>query len=242
MTSSMSFKLTKREKTYMFFHRPFGFFQKYAIKFLTQWHTQSWSVVHTWSSPQVRTVKETTNAFSNTPDYTVAFTQTCFRCHSHRYGDARLELNTADDKADINLTMWSLNNIKHPTNYQQSACHSRYVARFAPQIHNEILEDQRKKQRLYKQYVKQQKKMNYQIIHQLRDLPRPHSLNKLRRDLAIYRLYRYCDEPPLLIAAKMELAEQTIKQTIGSTFKLLCLTDNQCIFKPFFLQHSTVKR
>jgi len=55
--------------------------------------------------------------------------------------------------------------------------------------------------------------------------------NLLRRDFAIYRLYRYCDIPTKELSAITGTKEVYIRDIIGRVFKALCQSDEACVFK-----------
>jgi len=59
-------------------------------------------------------------------------------------------------------------------------------------------------------------------------------INNLRRDLAIYRLYRYCDVSPKEIAKFLKKKDTWVRERIGKIFKMLCLADKQCLFRDYF--------
>lgn len=56
---------------------------------------------------------------------------------------------------------------------------------------------------------------------------------KYRRDLAVYRLYRYCNLSPEEISQDYGTVT-TIKRIIGEVFGALCISDKACPFKDFF--------
>lgn len=65
---------------------------------------------------------------------------------------------------------------------------------------------------------------------------------RLRKHLAIYRLYKYLDCSPKHIADLTDYSEGYIRQVIGEVFKALCLSDKECTFKHFFTHEKSEKR
>jgi hypothetical protein len=55
-----------------------------------------------------------------------------------------------------------------------------------------------------------------------------------RRNAAIYRLYKYFDWTPYWLAVQTGLAEWTVKYIIGCTFRSMCISDDECVFKKVF--------
>lgn len=56
-----------------------------------------------------------------------------------------------------------------------------------------------------------------------------------RRDLAIYRLYRTCNMSPQIISSILSRKDSTrVKDTIGDVYRILCLSDEGCIFRFVF--------
>jgi len=56
---------------------------------------------------------------------------------------------------------------------------------------------------------------------------------KIRKYFAIYRLYRYCDFPIAEMIDILHLHYEKIQEIIGDVFKLLCESDDKCVFKRF---------
>ena len=59
-----------------------------------------------------------------------------------------------------------------------------------------------------------------------------------RRHLAIYRIYRYLDEPPQNIASRLGWFDKRgygqadrVRKIIGRVFSVLCVSDEKCVFK-----------
>jgi hypothetical protein len=92
----------------------------------------------------------------------------------------------------------------------------------------------------YKIKLKQIEK-NYELIKKIgfehRGDKHLSNQQRLRRNLAIYRLYKYCNLSPTEIATQMLVSKGIIKNIIGNIFELLCLNDNSCVFKKILNQN-----
>jgi len=78
---------------------------------------------------------------------------------------------------------------------------------------------------------------NYCIIRNLnpkRKRGRLNSISQLRRDLAIYRLYRYQNIPMELLAKICQQNKSYLQNIIGRIFKMLCINDEKCVFRNYF--------
>jgi len=76
---------------------------------------------------------------------------------------------------------------------------------------------------------------NYCIIKNLNnELPKRGRCKpkiRLRRNLAIYRLYRYQNIPMKLLIEISSLSSGSVKRIIGEVFKMLCIADKNCVFR-----------
>ena len=58
-------------------------------------------------------------------------------------------------------------------------------------------------------------------------------LSSRRHNIAIYRLYRYCNVPLWMLEDVAEIEQSRLQLIIGRVFSTLCLSDDSCIFKRF---------
>jgi len=86
---------------------------------------------------------------------------------------------------------------------------------------------------------KEQVEKNLKIIIDL--LFRKDKKSRIRKNMAIYRLYRWLEFTPKEIAEITTISETGIQLMIGSAFKELCLRDKTCIFKKFFSEQPKKK-
>ena len=83
--------------------------------------------------------------------------------------------------------------------------------------------------------------LNYCIIRNLnKKLGKSRGKHRLRfrRNLAIYRLYRYQNIPIKLLMEISSLSRGSIKRIVGEIFKVLCISDEKCVFKTYLEEKS----
>ena len=99
-------------------------------------------------------------------------------------------------------------------------------------IRTMLYEKEEREKEKKKEFIKNQIDKNKHIIDLIGfKKGRTTDCLSLRRDLAIYRLYKYCDYSPKMIASETNRRKELINRIIGDTFKKLCLSDNSCVFR-----------
>jgi hypothetical protein len=101
-----------------------------------------------------------------------------------------------------------------------------YVCPFCGDVIHQFSLEDHISQHVFDQW-KRQVTLNWRIIENP-------NIQKFRRNLAVYRLYRYLGFNLHMLSRLTGLKYDAVQRIIGETFKLLCLTDQQCIFKKFF--------
>ena len=76
---------------------------------------------------------------------------------------------------------------------------------------------------------------NYCIIRNLNSKIRGKgkSMLKLRRNLAIYRLYRYQNIPIKLLIKICQRRRERVMCIIGSVFRMFCMADEKCVLRKY---------
>ena len=76
---------------------------------------------------------------------------------------------------------------------------------------------------------------NYCIIRNLNSKTRGSgkSMIRLRRNLAIYRLYRYQNIPIKLLIKICQRRREWVMWIIGSVFRMLCMADEKCVLRKY---------
>ena len=89
--------------------------------------------------------------------------------------------------------------------------------------------------RQIEEYMKErkQKQITKNLVIIKECLRQSNAQNDFRSDIAIFRLYRFCDLRPKEISQLTGLNIDTIQKVIGRTFKGLCLANDNCIFKQY---------
>ena len=200
-------------------------------EFLDSYCRTRWSVNHSWSVPELK------NYDLESGD--IAFTQTCSKCGSTK----RVRATYGADGWTVRVGL----RIKYSRDYASSSCCKDYksmrLRRLLSEegLSEEVLEKRRvaelklkaeESRMKEKAQLEDQIRRNYELITRLNHERDPVSL--ARRNLAIYRLYRYCDKTPKEIAREIHGEESSIRRVIGETFKMLCVSDASCIFKDVF--------
>lgn len=153
---------------------------------------------------------------------------------------------------------WGNGYIVHSPEYPTSSCAKKYRGRRQPGPRAERLftcevcgksfvgkrmRDRCQKRCLEKEWQKKQARRNLLIIRKLRKRGVVRKgLRKTRLDLAVYRLYRYCDWPVERISKKLKIRSDTVHRIIGRVFATLCISDKECVFSSILKEATKRKR
>jgi len=219
-------------------------FRDQAIAFLEKNYPKWFSPNHQWSKPQIQIFY----------DNEVWFVQYCPLCGSRRIKYISYESYMISRFRSQIKFYWRIHDgkIKHPKNYKDSICLSRYILRHPERFkRQEIREFEERKLReernrfdKKRRFRDKQIDLNVKIVMQYSgQYLKRKSMARLRRDLAVYRLNRYCDLSDKQIAEKVGLSIGIVGRIVGSTFRLLCMSDESCVYRNIFLDlDNTEKR
>jgi len=85
-----------------------------------------------------------------------------------------------------------------------------------------------------KKWLEEQIERNLKLIKKLKKSKK--RIDVLRKQFAIYRLYRTCNWGPKEIATRLEMDSFYIQTIIGRVFRNLCLQENTCVFREIFAE------
>jgi len=215
---------------------------KKAEAFLGEAYLKWTSPNHHWEMPQIANIDVVKLYYSDSWYWHIRnkelvwFTQVCDRC-----GSTRLKSISKGEKS------WYVHDAKilHSDDYKSFDCYklspSSAVSRKRREKFEEerllILRKEHERASIQKAFIYRHQELNKAILEKFRGKRlKNSSIDNLRRNLAIYRLYQYCDVPIRLIRAYAGLSASRIRDIIGSTFRLLCMSDTSCIFRPLFFE------
>jgi len=215
-----------------------GDFRDKAIAFLDERYAKWFNPTHEWGKPQIRIFY----------DNEVWFSQYCSQCGSKRnnFIEHRSYM-TGHFSTQIKYRFWLHSpRIKYSKRYRESICRSRYEARHPKESRSfkvrralafRKVMDERHRLAEQRRFRDLQFTHNVRIVRQFGGQRlKWRSVERLRRDLAVYRLNRYCDFSDKKIAEAVGLSVEKVKRIIGSTFRLLCMSDTSCIYRNIFFE------
>jgi hypothetical protein len=80
--------------------------------------------------------------------------------------------------------------------------------------------------------IESQIEKNVDIIKFVHTQDKPTKQQRMRKKIAVYRLYKNCNLTPKQIVEKTQMNITTVQNIIGKVFAVLCFNDDKCVFKP----------
>jgi len=183
-----------------------------------------WTVTHEWGEPQIIDFYMANfHAFSTIMEPVVKVERVCKVCESKRHRKLYYREGYWHTTGEA-MIFYS------PQYYKASLCQSRRKNREGKRKESvksrRLIKPQESKEQRREKWKQNQETKNLHILETTRD--------RLRCDLAIYRLYRYCDWSPHKISDLTLFSKTQIQRIIGEVFKMLCLSDGKCVFRKYF--------